>query len=44
MRSGVHDYEGLKRTFEYQATNRRLCRVEPCFECKEIAIKLGMEV
>lgn len=43
MVSGVHDFEGLKRTFEGQAEDRRnFPSMEPCFECKAIAEKLEM--
>jgi len=41
---GVHSMEGFKRTREAQIKMKaEEPRVEPCFECRSIAAKLGME-
>lgn len=41
----IKDKAGLERTFADQAKSRKLFpKIEPCWECKFIARKLGFEV
>lgn len=44
MESGVYDFAGLKRTLDTQADTRKKdpSGIEPCWECRAIANKLGM--
>lgn len=42
--AGVLTLAQLIRTFQWHARHRRTHEVEPCFECKAIARKLGLEV
>ena len=43
--AGATSLAGPKRTFEAQKEMRKLHPgLEPCFDCKHIALKLGIEV
>ncbi|EKD40819.1 MAG: hypothetical protein ACD_74C00157G0004 [uncultured bacterium] len=42
--AGVKTLTDAKRNFEHHAEMRRTSSVEPCFECKHIARKLGLLV
>ena len=40
---GINSVESLKRTREEQIRQRETSPIEPCFECKAIARKLGLQ-
>jgi len=41
--ANVRTKEAFQRTINAQAEMRKTSPIEPCFECKHIAEKLGME-
>jgi len=40
--AGVHSIEGLKKTMRHHAKTRKTSEIEPCWDCKAIARKLGL--
>ena len=41
---GIHNYSGIERQMKHLIKERKTTPHEPCFECKEIAGKLGLKV
>jgi len=42
--AGIHSFSQFKLTAELMKEDRKTSKFEPCYECKAIAIKLGLPV